>query len=281
MIETQHLQELWNKRLRAEIWYSCVVTSVIVALAQLVTLEIDRHILGRPFFALRLPHLFVALGCLIVLLHQREKIRVQALQLTIIGLTLSVFFNIWLTQAAFAHSQNPWIPFYGFHVTALMLPILRYGSGIRLNVCLLVALTIEAAAAWSWFHLGSEHLLLLSGYVWNTLLTGLCATILLFVRYWYERTLRGFVELEARAVTAEKTARMFLTLRDRANSPLQTLEIGLALLKRRQSESAILDALQNALKKLIDLHQLFHAGKGEFDWSQSDALPRLERFEER
>jgi hypothetical protein len=275
MIETQRLQELWDKRLRAEIWYSCVATSVLMAVAQLVTLEIDRHILGRPFFALRLPYLFVALGCLIVLLRQRKKMRVQALQLTIIGLTLAAFPNIWLTHAAFAHSQNPWIPFYGFQVTALVLAMLRYGSGVRWNVVLLAALTVEAAAAWWCFHLGSERLLLQSGYIWDILLTWLCVAILLTARYRYERTLREFVELEARAVTAEKTARMFLSLRDRANSPLQTLEIGLALLKRRQPESAVLNPVLNALSRLIDLHQIFQAERAEFDWNEAERLVDL------
>jgi uncharacterized membrane protein YhaH (DUF805 family) len=69
MIETPQFQQLWNKRLRLEIWYSCVVNSILMAVAQLVSLEIDRRILGRPFFVLRLPYLFVALACLIVLLH--------------------------------------------------------------------------------------------------------------------------------------------------------------------------------------------------------------------
>jgi hypothetical protein len=80
---------------------------------------------------------------------------------------------------------------------------------------------------------------------------------------------------------AEKTARMLLTLRDRANSPLQTLEIGLALLKRQQPESAISDALLSALKKLIDLHQIFHAGEAEIDWSQAEALADLEWLKEK
>jgi hypothetical protein len=278
MIETKQLQELWNKRLRVEIWYSCVVISVLMAVAQLVSLEVDRHILGRPFLILRLPYLFVALACLIVLLRRREKLGVQAAQLTIMALTLALLPYIWLSQAAFAHSQNPWIPFYGFQVTALIVPMLRYGRGIRLNVFVVACLTIEAAALWRYFHLGSERLLLQSGYMWNILFTGLCAAILLIARYQYERTLRGFVELEARAATTEKTARMLLTLRDRANSPLQTLEIGLALLKRQQPESAISDALLSALKKLIDLHQMFHAA--EFDWSQAEGLPDLERLKE-
>jgi hypothetical protein len=279
MIETQYLQELWNKRLRAEIWYSCVVTSVLMAVAQLVALEVDLHILGRPFFFLRLPYLFVALACLIVLLQHREKLGVQAVQLTVMALTLASFPYIWLSQAALAHSQNPWIPFYGFQVTALLIPMLRYGSGIRLNVFLLAGLTIEAAAFWWYFELGSEPLLLQSGYIWNVLLTGFCAATLLIARYLYERTLRGLVELEARAAMAEKTARMLLTLRDRANSPLQTLEVGLALLKRQQPESAISEALLNALKKLIRLHQIFQEGK--FDWSEAERLANLKWFKEK
>lgn len=279
MIETRQLQELWNRRLREEIWYSCVVTSALMAVAQFITLEVDRHILGRPLFVLRLPYLFVALACLIVLLQYREKLGVQAVQWIVMALTLALFLYIWLSQAAFAHSQHPWIPFYGFQVIALIIPMLRYGSGIRLNVFLIAGLTIEAAAFWWYFELGSERLLLQSGYLWNILLTGLCAAILLIARYRYERTLRGFVELEARAATAQKTARMLVTLQDRANTPLQTLEIGLTLLKRQQPESAVSDALLNALKKLSDLHQMFHAA--EFDWSQAEGLPDLKWLKEK
>jgi len=276
MIESRQFQQLWNKRLRLEIWYSCVVASALMAVAQLATFEVDRHILGRPFFVLRLPYLFVALACLIVLLNQREKLGFQVIQLMMVALTLSTFPYIWISQAAFANSQNPWIPFYGFQITALAVAMFRYGNGVRFNVFLLASLTIEAAAFWWRFHLGSEPLLARSGYIWSVLLTGLCAATLLIARYQYERTLRRFIELEARAATAEMTARLFLTLKDRANSPLQTLAIGLALLKRQQPESAISDALLSALKKLIDLHEIFNARNPEIDWSQAEALANLD-----
>jgi hypothetical protein len=280
MIETRQFQQLWNKRLRLEIWYSSVVASALMAVAQLATLEIDRHILGRPFFVLRLPYLFVALAYLIVLLHQREKLGFQAIQLMLVALTLSAFPYIWVSQAAFANSQNPWIPFYGFQITALAVAIFRYGNGVRFNVFLLAAITIESAAFWWRFQLGSEPLLARSGYIWSVLLTGLCAATLLIARYQYERTLRRFIELEARAATAEMTARAFLTVRDRANSPLQTLEIGLALLKRQQPESAISDALLSALKKLVDLLETFNTRNAEIDWSQADGLADLDSLKE-
>jgi hypothetical protein len=280
MIETRQFQQLWNKRLRLEIWYSCVVASALMAVAQLASLEVDRHILGRPFFVLRLPYLFVALACLIVLLSQREKLGFRAIQLMMVALTLSAFPYIWVSQAAFANSQNPWIPFYGFQITALAVAMFRYGNGVRFNVFLLAALTIEAAAFWWRFHLGSEPLLAQSGYIWNVLLTGLCAATLLIARYQYDRTLRRFIELEGRAATAEMTARLFLTVKDRANSPLQTLGIGLALLKRQQPESALSEALLSALKKLIDLHEIFNAGKAEIDWREAERLSDLELSKE-
>jgi hypothetical protein len=272
MIETPQFLQLWNKQLRVEIWYSCVVGSALMAVAQLASLEVDLHILGRPFFVLRLPYLFVALACLIVLLYRRDDFGFPAIQLTIVALTLSAFPYIWVSQAAFANSQNPWIPFYGFQITALAIAMFRYGNGVRLNVMLFAAIVIEAAAFWWRFHLGSERLLTQSGYIWSVLLTGLCAATLLIARYRYERTLRRLVELEARATTAEMTARVFLTVRDRVNSPLQTLEIGLALLKRRQPQSPILDPLLSALKKLVDLNELFNARKAEIDWVEAQKL---------
>jgi hypothetical protein len=280
VIESRQFPRLWNKRLRLEIWYSAVITTALIAVAQLFSLEVDRHILGSPFLVLRLPYLFVALSCLIVLWHQRETLGIRAIQLTLVALTLALLPYIWVSQAAFANSQKPWIPFYGFQMLALLGAMLRYGDGVRLNVFLLGAITIEAAAFWWRFHFGSEPLLAQSGYKWNLLLTGLCAATLLMARYQVERTLRRLMELEARAATAEMTARVFLMVGDRANSPLQTLEIGLALL-RRQKDNAISDALMGALKKLIDLHEIFEAGKAEIDWSQAEKLADLQRLKEK
>jgi len=281
MIETRKFQQLWNKRLRLEIWYSCVVASALIAVGQLAAFQIDRHILGKPFFVLRLPYLFVAVGCLIVLLHQRDKLGFKAIQRIMVILTLAAFPYIWVSQAAFANSQNPWIPFYGFQIAALAMAMFRYGNGIRFNVFLLAAIAIEATVFWWRFHFSSEPLMDQSGYIWNVLLTGLCAAALLIARYLYERTIKRYVELEARAATSEMTARLFLNVRDRANSPLQTLEIGLTLLKRGQPKNMLLDALLEALKKLVGLHEIFKARNAEIDWSQTEALADLEWLNEK
>jgi hypothetical protein len=159
MIETRTFQQLWNKRLRLEIWYSCVVASALIAVGQLAAFQVDRHILGKPFFGLRLPYLFVAVACLIVLLHQRDELGFKAIQRTMVVLTLAGFPYIWLSQAAYANSKNPWIPFYGFQIAALAMAMLRYGNGIRFNVFLLAAIAIEATAFWWRFHFWSEPLL--------------------------------------------------------------------------------------------------------------------------
>lgn len=262
-----------------EIWYSCVVASALMGVGQLAAIAVDRSILGRPFYVLRLPYLFVALACLIILLRQRDRLSFQTIQITIVALTLAVFPYVWVSQAAFATSRNPWIPFYGFQIGALAIASYRYGDGVRLNAFLLAAFTIEAAVFWWRFHLGSERLLAQSGYIWCVLLTGFCAATLLFARYLYERTLRRLIELEARAATTEMTARVFLSVRDRANSPLQTLEIGLALLKRGQRESAISDVLLTAFKKLVDLNEIFNAGRA-IDWSEAARLADLEPSKE-
>src|SRR4029079_5874461 len=190
MIESPEFQQLWNKRLRLETWYSCVVASALMAIAQLAAFKIDRLILGRPFVVLRLPYFFVAVACLIVLLHRRNKLSFQTIQLTLVALTLAVFPYVWVSQAAYANSENPWIPFYGFQMAALVIASFRYGNGVRLNAFLLAAITIEAAVFWWHFHLGSERLLAQSGYIWNVLLTGFSATTLLLARYLYDRTLR-------------------------------------------------------------------------------------------
>src|SRR4029077_11635239 len=100
-----------------------------------------------------LPYFFVALACLIVLLHRRDKLSFHTIQTTIIALTLVVFPYLCISQAAFANSGNPWIPFYGFQVVALVIAGFRYGNGVRLNAFLLAAITIQAAVFWWVFHL--------------------------------------------------------------------------------------------------------------------------------
>jgi hypothetical protein len=215
------------------------------------------------------------------MLLRRDRLGFKAIQRTLVVLTLAAFPYLWVSQAAYADSQNPWIPLYGFQIAALAMPMFRYGNGIRFNVFLLAAITIEAMAFWWRFHLWSNPLLAQSGYIWFVLLTGFCAAALLIARYLYERTIRRYVEIEARAATSEMTARLFLTVGDRANSPLQTLEIGLALLKRGQPKSTLLDALLDALKKLVGLHEIFKVRNAEIDWSQTEALADLERLNEK
>src|SRR5579862_9601358 len=102
MTETLQFRQLWNKRLRLETWYSCVVASALMGVAQFAALEIDRIILGSPLFVLRLPYLFGGLACLIFLLDQRDKLSFQTIQITIVALTLAGFPNIWVSQAAYA-----------------------------------------------------------------------------------------------------------------------------------------------------------------------------------
>src|SRR5262245_65960228 len=117
--------------------------------------------------------------------------------------------------------------------------MLRYGNGIRWNVFLLAAITIEAAASWWRFHYSSNWLLAQSGYIWNVLNSGVCAAILILARYQYERTIRRSVKLDARVATAEKTVRMFLTVRDGTDSQLETLETGMALLNDTPSRRRV------------------------------------------
>jgi hypothetical protein len=51
--------------------------------------------------------------------------------------------------------------------------------------------------------------------------------------------------------------------------------------KRRQPESAISEAPLNALKKLVDVHEIFNAGKVEIDWSAAERLADLEPANEK
>jgi hypothetical protein len=98
-----------------------------------------------------------------------------------------------------------------------------------------------------------------AGEPWVTLFYGLFAVGLLLHRASERRLAARLVRLNAEAAALERIARDSMTVRDQLNSPLQTLELGLALLRRRElgDNAALVERLQATVDRLKELsHRL-------------------------
>ncbi len=99
-----------------------------------------------------------------------------------------------------------------------------------------------------------------AGEPWVTLFYGLFAVGLLLHRGWERRLSTRLVHLEAQATALERTARESLEVRDRLNSPLQTLELGLDMMRQRargdDEELARIARLQSSVDRLKRLSRL-------------------------
>jgi hypothetical protein len=99
-----------------------------------------------------------------------------------------------------------------------------------------------------------------AGEPWVTLFYGLFAAIYLLHRASERRLAMRLVRMTAEAQALEQIARESLEVRDRLNSPLQTLEIAIDLLRRRATnpkDAALLARLQSTVERLKTLsHRL-------------------------
>jgi hypothetical protein len=81
----------------------------------------------------------------------------------------------------------------------------------------------------------------------------------------------------------EELARMSLAVRDLANTPLQTLELTLELLRRSDADPTIVERLSRSLQRLRRLNELLASYEQDVVWTARqesfDAVRVLERRE--
>ena len=82
---------------------------------------------------------------------------------------------------------------------------------------------------------------------------------------------REVLRLHAEATAAEQVRRSFLRLRDYANTPIQTIVFATELLRVRNPDlRPILDRLDHAAKRLMELSRALSAYDSTHKWSPGD-----------
>ncbi len=261
---------------RRDAYRASLVIASLVLVAELAFTAIDLSWSAPALLvSLRLAHAFLALGLLIALVLLRKQFRWGHgdLVLVIVGLPFLPIF--WIAELAVAALGEPWAPFVGAKLTAVGLAML---TPARLWLgALFVALYVgEALAIWTVEEFARHAALLATGEPWVTVSFGVLALVMLGYRARTRRTEQEFIRTRVQAESLEALARIFLAVRDRANTPLQTLEVGVALLEKRHPDAAPIAArMERALSRLRSLSGTLSRHR-PIDWEPGAQPPDLD-----
>jgi hypothetical protein len=203
---------------------------------------------------LRMAHGLLALGVVIVLLARpRLALRWVLVLFTALVVTVLPLLVVWTQAVPQAQLSEGFI---AYKMVIMGLALLTPHS-LVLGLVLTLVVTIEAVALW-WLGMAGT----VPSEPWVTIFYSLFAFGLLLHRESERRMARKLFRANSEAAALERIARVTLDVRDRVNSPLQTLEAGLALLHRRcSSEAPMVARLQAAVARLTSLSRQLDTDK--------------------
>ena len=106
---------------------------------------------------------------------------------------------------------------------------------------------------------------------WFVPVYGILAAALLLFRRRSALLESELSEARAEQLTVERLARMSLALRDLANTPLQTLSLGVSLLRHKlEKPEVVLDAMGRSIAKLVSIQQTLAPFEDDLEWRPRD-----------
>jgi hypothetical protein len=203
-----------------------------------------------------------------VLLIVRRPMTVRFAAGAFVVVNLMIFAELWITANHFAANGLPWTPFLANKVGALAAAL--WAPEIWSGIIVIAGFTGTAVAQYLSFPPSVQQLIPL-GEPWTTLAFGGFAGAFLYFQ------LRGrAVEVEVlrarlEAASLERLAQTLLAIQDLANTPLQTIELTVAVLRQQRPElTPALDRLDRAAERLHELNRILAGHESAVNWSRKD-----------
>ncbi len=265
--------EVLEQEVRGRVWRSTTFGTVMVALAELAYAFIDYRVHGTlQLPVLRVLHVLWSLVVLGLLLGRREALTSRGIDALFVAAVVPFLPLFAVAEYAMAFSGRTWEPMTGHRLVMLAISVLA-PTRLWLGGGLIAAFALEAVVLW--YVLGMARVL--GGFIWEPWLTLIYGGVALGLLGW--RVRNHTIELKLRQARAdaealERLARLLLALRDAANTPLQTLELALTLLRRGPCSEALLASMERAVHRLRALTQrmasadallVWHKGEESFD----------------
>ncbi|WP_395834302.1 hypothetical protein [Archangium violaceum] len=260
-------QELW-----ARAWRGAVVGSVLVALTELAYAFIDARVFqGTTLPVLRALHVLWALLLLGVLLVFRQRLRTDLVEACFAGAVLPFLPVFAMAEHAMTGAGLVWVPMTGHRLVMLALGVLA-PTGLWLGGGLIAAFALETVVLWYALGLGQHPGVRAPWEPWVTLVYGGVALAMLAYRVRSHTIELKLREARTEAEALERLARLFLVVRDATNTPLQTLELSLALLRKNNPECSprTLATMERALERLRALFQRLGIADPLVVWREGD-----------
>ena len=240
---------------RARAWWASLFATGLTLLGELAYIFIDWQVFPGQWLlpSLRALHVLWAAGLLALLLARRNDAssRLSEGVFTAVALPYLVIFAV--AEVAMAGSGKVWLPLTGHRLLMLGMGLLA-PTGLRLGGALVGSFALEAVVLW--YGLGLNGRLEMPWEPWVTLVWAGAAVGMLAFRVRTQRIERRLLLASAEAESLERVARLLLVLRDGANTPLQSLELALTLLRQRSPDNAaLLNTMERALTQLRTLTQ--------------------------
>ncbi len=232
---------------------------VLTAFALIVMAQVAFCFIGlgtlKPLLYLRISDAAACTLAFIWLWSRRPSVRVAVYSMAAAAVPLFVIF--WLDEAERAAARSLWVPFFGPKTGVLGVALLAPDAW--LGVGLIAALALETGILTLVFRLdGLEGMV--HGEPWITFVYVGISIVLLKHRHKRLSAERTASRATAHAEAMERQARIFMALRDLANTPLQTLDVNVNLLREQMPQaSEVTDRMARAIARLKEMSKLLAA----------------------
>jgi hypothetical protein len=256
---------------RARAWWGAFFAALLTLLGEGAYIFIDWRVhpgnLVLP--TLRALHVAEAVGLTVLLLARRgtASARLSSGIFTAVVLPYLAIFAV--AEVAMAALGHVWQPLTGHRLLMMGIGLLAPMEA-EFGVAFVGTFALEGVLLWYGLHLNTR--LDMPWEPWITLVWGGAACGLLAFRVRTQRIEQHLQHSRAEAESLERVAQLLLAMRDAANTPLQSLELSVSLLRQRSGDTdALLASMERALTRLRSLTTRMAIADPLVDWNSDEA----------
>ena len=253
-------------------WRGALVACGLNAIGMPLDILVARGIPGMPRYPVWMSS---AVGVLlvIVMMARRHHPTVRLATTALILNTAVMIWALWITAGVYATVPERWIPFQANKLGALVAGVLA--PDLLTGMIAILAFSGMAIIRYLTFSPGQQQRLSL-GEPWVIVIYALFGIAILVYRVHSITLARRMLRLRTESIATQRLARTFLALRDFTNTPLQTIQLAIALARRRCADlGPVLDRVERSVDRLNRLNQAFAIYESQLDWSDDDTSPDL------
>ncbi len=211
----------------------------------------------------------IGVGLLAFLLARRKNVTVRACSVAFLINTASIATTLFVVNQQLAERAPHWAPFQPNKLGALVVALLAPEAWV--GVVSIAAYVVPALVQLASFS-PAVRARLAVGEPWATIAFGVFGLALLAYHLRRIDIERRMTASHADALAKERMARSLLAIRDLSNTPLQTIELSLALLRvgggaSEKTRASAFERVERALHRLRDLNRLLSERVEQMSWS--------------